>query len=88
MRSSQPVDESLKAESQTEVQPDQSVGGPDEPSFAPRVVLGTMIGVFSCLLLAALLMLMFWLPSIAGGGSANADGGTGDGRGLRVGDGK
>jgi hypothetical protein len=88
MRSSQPVDESLKAESQTEVQPDQSVGVPDEPSFAPRVVLGTMIGVFSSLLLAALLMLMFWLPSIAGGGSANADGGTGDGRGLRVGDGK
>ena len=94
MRSSQQVDESLKAESQTEVQPDQFFGGPYEPYepyepyFAPRVVLGTMIGVFSCLLLAALLMLMFWLPFLAGGGLAGADGGTGDGSGRRVGDGK
>ena len=88
MRSSQQVDESSELESPTEVQPDQGVDVPDEPYFAPRVVLGTMIGVFTCLLLAALLMLMFWLPFLTGGGLAGTDGGSGDGRGHQVGDGK
>jgi hypothetical protein len=87
MRSSQPVDESPDSELRTEFPPDQAVEVPDEPYFAPRVVLGTIIGVFTCLLLAALLMLVFWLPSLAGGGLAGTDGGSGNGQGRQVGDG-
>lgn len=87
MRSSQQVDESPNAVSRTEFQPGQGVDVSDEPYFAPRVVLGTMIGVFTCLLLASLLMLVFWLPSLAGGGLNGTDGESGDVRGRHVGDG-
>ena len=83
MISSQQIDELMIEASQDDVPAE-----PDDPHFAPRVVLGTMIGVFSCLLLAALLMLMFWLPFLAGGGMAGADGSKGHGTGGLTGDGK
>lgn len=74
-------------ESRREVLPESVPAEREEQQFAPRVVLGTMIGVFSCLLLAALLMLMFWLPFLAGSGAAGADNGAGDGNGNRAGNG-
>ena len=88
MRSSQQGNESPEAEPLADVQPDQVDGVPDAPFFAPRVVLGTMIGIFSCLLLAALLMLMFWLPFLGHRGLGGTDGGTADGSGRQSGDGK
>lgn len=93
MRLSQQVDELPQEASRTDIQPDQAADVADEPYFAPRVIFGTLIGVFSCLLLAALLMLMFWLPfrggnGLADDGLAGAGRGSGDGRGHGVGTGE
>ena len=82
MTSSQQIEEQMIEASQ-----DEFSAEPDDPQFAPRVFLATMIGVFSCLLLAALLLLMFWLPFFAGG-RGDGDGGTGQGNGQLAGDGE
>ena len=85
MTDPQYVDDSIR-----ETLPELNGIEPEEDHFAPRVILGTMIGIFSCLLLAALLMLIFWLPLVSGGGGglAEADGGAGHGSGRRTGDGQ
>ena len=83
MTSSQQIDELVIESSQDDVSAE-----PVDPRFAPRVALGTMIGVFSCLVLVALLMLMFWLPFLADGGLADGDGGPGQGAGQLAGDGE
>lgn len=88
MRAAQQGNEPSEAESWAQARPGHSIDVPDENRFAPRVVLGTMIGVFSCLLLAALLMLIFWLPLLANSGLAGADGGAEDGSGRQVGAGR
>lgn len=52
---------------------------PHRECFRTRVAVGTLIGVMTCLLFAALLMLVLWLPTT--GGFAGTGQGSGDGRG-------
>ena len=68
-------------------EPDEILCDSQHERFRTRVVVGTLIGVMTCLLFALLLMLIIWQPQAGGFAGAGSGSGAGSGNGTREGPG-